>query len=150
VLTSGADDDVNLLLQLSAEKRLNVMKSLTALSKYLGCYDRWQQIRQRYNLKWSSGNESMQSFERFFNDDLTFDSMLQRIKEMIAKTPTQIGNIIKFACLTGLRPTEAVQAVKLINDVDKTTIYYKPERNALEHFHFPDIFFKQTKLTFHS
>jgi hypothetical protein len=24
------------------EESLNVMKSLTALSKYLGCYDRWQ------------------------------------------------------------------------------------------------------------
>jgi intergrase/recombinase len=40
-----------------------------------------------------------------------------------------------------------VESVKLINnDVDKnTSLYYKPERNALEHFRFPDIFFRQTK-----
>jgi hypothetical protein len=40
----------------SREKRLNVMKSLTVLSKYLGCYDRWQEMRRRYNLKWSNGD----------------------------------------------------------------------------------------------
>jgi len=71
--------------------------------------------------------------------------MLQRIKEMIQVLPPAYGSIIKFACLTGLRPAEAAEAVKLINDKDKSQMYYKPERNALEHFHFPDIFFRQTK-----
>ena len=48
-----------------------------------------------------------------------------------------MGNIIKFDRLTGLRPAEAVEAVRLINDVDKTTTYYKPKRSALEHFQIP-------------
>jgi hypothetical protein len=97
VLSVGIPTD---LLQLSPEKRLNVMKSLTALSKYLGCYDRWQQMRQRYNLKWSSGNESLQSFTRFFDDELNYDSMLQRIKEMIDKTPA--GQAISLSLLIWL------------------------------------------------
>jgi Archaeal phage integrase len=141
--------EANSLLQLSAEKRLNVQKSITALSKFLGIYDQWQQMRKRYSLKWTNPNQSLQSFERFFNPDLSLDSMLQRIKEMIAKTPLQIGQIIKFACLTGLRPSEVVESVRLLNlsdggEVDKPK-YYNPQRQALEHFRFPDIFLRQTK-----
>jgi hypothetical protein len=68
-----------------------VMKSVTALSKYLGCYDQWQQMRRRYSLKWSNG-DSMQSFTRFFDDELNFDVMLQQIRKMIAKTPSDGPN----------------------------------------------------------
>jgi hypothetical protein len=143
VLTNG--DAQDLLTIESAEKRLNVMKSLTVLSKYLGCYDRWQAMRQQYLLRWSTGNESLQSFERFFNDELNYDAKLQQIKEMIDVLPVAYGNVVKFACLTGLRPTEAVESVKLINDKDKFKEYYKPERQALEHFRFPDVFFRQIK-----
>jgi intergrase/recombinase len=123
------------------------MKSLTALSRYLGCYDsRWQQMRRQYQLKWSTGNESLQSFQRFFDDELTFDVMLQRIREMIAKTPTQMGQIIKFGCLTGLRPSEVVESVRLLNSELTTSVkYYNSQRQALEHFRFPDIFLRQTK-----
>jgi hypothetical protein len=71
-------------------------------------------MRQRYSLKWTSGNESLQSLERFFNDGLNYDTMLQRIREMVQKLPIQMANIIKFDCLTGLRPAETVEAVKLI------------------------------------
>jgi hypothetical protein len=138
----------NSLLQLSAEKRLNVQKSITALSKFLGIYDQWQQMRKRYSLKWTNPNQSLQSFERFFNPDLSLDTMLQRINEMIAKVPVQIAQIIKFACLTGLRPSEVVESVRLLNkDVEVITgnKYYNPQRQALEHFRFPDIFIRATK-----
>jgi hypothetical protein len=114
VLTSL--DMPNNLLQLSPQKRLNVMKSITLLSKYLGCYDRWQELRKRYHLKWSTGTESLQSFNRFFNDELSLDSMLKQVRQMIDKTPPFMAQIIRFACLTGLRPGEAVDSVGLIND----------------------------------
>lgn len=41
----------------SAQKRLNVMKSPTVLSKYLGCYDKWREMHRRYNIKWTARNE---------------------------------------------------------------------------------------------
>jgi hypothetical protein len=40
------------LLELSPEKRMHIMKSLSALAKYTGRYDGWQQVRQRFQLKW--------------------------------------------------------------------------------------------------
>jgi hypothetical protein len=42
--------------------------------------------------------------------------MLQQIAKMVSKTPGIMGQIIKFFCLTGLRPSEAVDSVGLIND----------------------------------
>lgn len=64
------------------------MEALTALSKYNGTYDNWCQIRKRYSLKWANGNEAIQSLQRFFNDDNSLENMLQRIANMIKKTPT--------------------------------------------------------------
>jgi hypothetical protein len=74
-------------------------------------------------VKWSSGQESLQSFNRFFNPDMSLESMLQQIAKMISITPGAMGQIIKFACLTGLRPAEAVESVRLINDKQEFTKY---------------------------
>jgi hypothetical protein len=145
--TALLSGEVSPLLQLSSiEMRLNVMKSLTILSKYLGCYDKWQQIRQRYSLKWSRPDAGMQSLQRFFSDELTFDVMLQRIKEMIRLLPTFMARIIKFACLIGLRSSEVVESVRLLNSSchGNCNTYYNPERQVLEHFRFPQ-FLRQTK-----
>lgn len=121
------------------------MEALTALSKYLGCYDEWQEIRKRYQLRWTSGDESVKSLERFFNPDLTLDNIYDRIRQMISKIPIQIANIIRFACLTGLRPTEVIQSVRLINHQETLGMYYNQDRQTLEHFRFPDIFLRHTK-----
>jgi len=133
------------LMTLSPRNRHHALAALAVLAKYQGQYDKWMQIRQRYNMKWSSGQESLQSFNRFFNPDMSLESMLQQIAKMISITPGAMGQIIKFACLTGLRPAEAVESVRLINDKEEFTKYYNPERQALEHFRFPSVFLRQTK-----
>ena len=112
-------------------------------AKFSGRYKEFQELKERYNLKWNECN-STQFFERFFNEGLTLDVMLQRIRNMIANTPTPIPDIIKFACLIGLRASEVVESARLLNS-SYTSQYYNPERQALEHFRFPDIFIRQTK-----
>jgi hypothetical protein len=77
--------DASPLLTLSPRNKQHAMTALANLAKYQGQYDQFLQIRQRYNLKWSKG-DSIQHFNRFFNEGLSLDVMLQRIKEMIAKT----------------------------------------------------------------
>jgi intergrase/recombinase len=64
---------------------------------------------------------------------------------MIAKAPIQIANIIRFACLTGLRPAEVIESVKLINRQETLDTYYNQDRQTLEHFRFPDVFLRNTK-----
>jgi hypothetical protein len=55
-----------------------------------------------------------------------------------------MGNIIKFDCLTGLRPAEAVESVRLINDPEHFAVYFNKSRQALEHFRFKQ-FLRTTK-----
>lgn len=59
--------------------------AMEALSKYKGYYDKWQQIRQRYSLHWTNGDESFYALQRFFNTELSLDMMFSRIKDMAQK-----------------------------------------------------------------
>ena len=123
------------------------MTALASLSKFQGRYDRWLYIRQCYNLKWSSGNNSLQALQRFFNTNLTLESMLQKVRNMIEHLPVGMPAVIKFAVLTGLRPSEAIESVRLINGSSRQPVasYYNEEQQTLEHFRFPDIFLRTTK-----
>jgi hypothetical protein len=144
VLLNG---DASTLLALSPRNRHHAMTALANLAKYQGQYDRWLQIRQRYSLKWSNGGNSIQSFERFFNPQMSLDHMIDRVRKMMQALPRPMSEIVRFACLTGLRPAEACESVRLLNDkgvsID-TPLYYNPEQQTLEHFRFHQ-FIRQTK-----
>jgi intergrase/recombinase len=57
-----------------------------------------------------------------------------------------MSQIIKFAVLVGLRPSECVEAVKLINsDKEAFEQYYDPVQQALLHYKFPKQFLRTTK-----
>jgi hypothetical protein len=71
--------------------------------------------------------------------------MLERIRKMIAVLPAFMGKIVKFACLVGLRASEVLESVRLLNCSDTTRSYYNKERQCLEHFRHPEIFLRQTK-----
>ena len=49
------------------------------------------------------------------------------VKQLVQKLSVVYGNYIKFDCLTGLRPAQAVTAVRLINDRETFQNYYKPD-----------------------
>jgi hypothetical protein len=59
--------------------------------------------------------------------------------------PTPMSVAIKFACLTGRRPSEAVESVRLINYKKAFSKYYNSIRSALEHSKFPALFLRSTK-----
>jgi hypothetical protein len=135
-----------LVLSKSAAVRRHAMGALTVYAKYLGCYDRWQQIHKSYSLHWTNGNESLQSLQRFFDASLTLDSMLDKVREMMQVLPAHRAEIVRFACITGLRPSEACESVRLLNVVQNSgPHYYNPDQQTLEHYRFPDIFLRATK-----
>jgi hypothetical protein len=68
---------LNTLLQLPPDKRIHVMKALASLSRFTGTYDNWMQIRQRYRLTWTTGNETLTALSRFFDDNKSMDNMLE-------------------------------------------------------------------------
>ena len=134
VLDNG---DASELLTLSSSNRKHALSALAALSKYHGRYDQYLQLKQRYSLRWTS-TSSVQSLQRFFNPDLTFHVMLSKVNEMIQALPEPMALVIKHAVLTGLRPAEAVESVRLQDDISsirsgrQQQMYYNPERQTLE------------------
>jgi intergrase/recombinase len=59
--------------------------------------------------------------------------------------PADMGAIIKFNVLTGLRPNEAIAAIRLLRASDPKREYYNESRQCLEHFRFPEVFLRRTK-----
>ena len=72
--------DARQLLELNNEKRIHIMKSLSALAKYTGRYDNWQRIRQNFQLKWSNG-DSLGAFNSIFNKKNDLNMMLCWLKD---------------------------------------------------------------------
>jgi hypothetical protein len=91
------------LLSLQPDKRIHAMKALSNLAKFTGEYDKFLLIRQRYNLKWSTGTGKIDAFERFFVDNKTLDSMMQWLRQAIQALPKSYGDFFIFCTLTGLR-----------------------------------------------
>jgi intergrase/recombinase len=127
---------------LGTRDRLNyAMKSLSALSKYTGSYDRWQRIRQSFQLRWSNG-DSLQAFNSIFNKEKDLDHMLCWLKDACSKLPQKYANVLIFNTLTGLRPSEAYLSIRLIHNNMEN--YLNDDTKILEHFKFSD-FIRRTK-----
>jgi hypothetical protein len=140
VLKTG---DATALLQVPPNKRIHIMKALSALARYTGNQDTWRTIRQRYGLQWSTGTEKIDAFTRFFDDSKDLDTMMGWLKEALHVLPARYANFFLFCTLTGMRASEAVEAVRLLHS--SSTSYYNPEQQVLQHYRFPDIFIRRTK-----
>ena len=126
----------------SKDKKLQIMKSLAVLSKYMGCYDKWKDIKDRYQLKWSNEN-SVDTFKKIINEDNSFNNLLEWLKNTSSQISDKYRNILFYCTLTGLRPDEACQSIKLVKEnIDN---YLDKEKMILKHFEFPDFFIRRTK-----
>jgi Archaeal phage integrase len=134
--------NAQVLLTMSSGKRIHVMKSLAALSKYLGCYDDWKDIRDRYQLKWSE-DDSIQIFKNMADPKRDYDSMITWLKDTMSNLPEKYGNILLYDTLTGLRPDEACKSLALIHS--SLEDYLNKENLVLEHFKYPHLFIRRTK-----
>jgi intergrase/recombinase len=140
--------DASSLLTLSQRNKHHAMSALANYAKYTGRYDQFLQLRQRYNLKWSKGG-SLQYFERFFhNKELSFEAMLSKVKQMMKVLPPYMSQIVQFGVLTGLRSSEILQSVELINSGSETLQeYYDVENMMLCHWKFKQ-FLRTTKIAY--
>jgi intergrase/recombinase len=130
------------IIGLSHNKKLQIMKSLAILAKYLGCYDRWKTIKERYQLKWSN-EDSIEIFQNLTNQEKNYSSMLKWVKNTCKIIPAHYANILIYSVLTGLRPTEVLSSINLIKlDIDN---YLDKDKMILEHVKYPEIFIRKTK-----
>ena len=124
------------------------MKSLASLSKFMGCYDKWKAIKDKYKLKWSNGDSSLEIFQNIVNNENNYDSMLKWIKDTCNQIPKSYANILIYCALTGLRADEACKSVSLVKS--NLNNYLNKETMILEHFKYPNIFIRRTKQAFFS
>ena len=142
ILTTNNASDLQLLTQ---EKRIHVMKALSSLSKFLGIHENWKKLIENFDLKWTNSETANNTFFRIFdnhnNDDI--NNMIVWLKEAMAQLPKKYSNILLFAALTGLRPSECWHSIRLIqNDRER---YVNNERLILSHYKYPEIFLRRTK-----
>jgi hypothetical protein len=139
-----ADGNAQELLVLSNDKRIHAMKALATLSKYLGCYDKWKDIREKHQLKWTS-EHGLQTFnDILLNNEENYSSMINWVRETISKLPVRYGNILLYDTLTGLRPDEACKSIILLKEKGQAG-YLNRDTMALEHFRYPSLFIRRTK-----
>jgi hypothetical protein len=138
--------DASKLLSIAETNRMNVLKALVALSKYIGVYDEFKLSLKRYDIKWSNGDNSFNSFLRIFNHK--HDTLPAYLREIQPHLKNNEKIYLKFLALTGLRVVEAMMSfnkiIELYSD-GKLDDYYNKDMQVLEHFKFKEIFIRGTK-----
>ena len=152
-LTSG---DLSSLKTLSTEKQRRVMQSLSALSKFTGCYEQYRQMIKAYGLKWSVNNDDIiiarlikYSGGSGNRNTTDFFNWVRTVKREIP----DFAPFMDFTLATGLRLSEAITSYRLIVELSeqgKLGEYYNAQRCVLEHFRFRELFIRRTKKAFMS
>jgi intergrase/recombinase len=141
------DQNAQDLLVLSPDRRNHVMKALANLSKFMGCYDIWHSLIERYNIKWSS-NDSFQLFRQITNSQHGINSMMSWLNETCSKIPASYSKILLFSTLVGLRPQESISSINLIKENQND--YLQDNKLILQHYKYPAVFFRRTKKAYTS
>ncbi|WP_148687499.1 integrase [Candidatus Nitrosocosmicus hydrocola] len=136
------------LMKVSNGCRVHAMRALSTLAKYTGYYEEWMKIVEKYQLKWKNENyNSINTFKSIFGIDegseQTYSKMIVWIRTSISELPIEVGKIILFNTLTGLRPDEAQKAIYLIKT--NGNVYVNKEKGLLLHYLYPNISFRTTK-----
>jgi intergrase/recombinase len=139
-------DNPSELQKLPVSIRSNVMKSLINLSKYLGRYQSFKTQLKNHGIKWVSTDNSFNSFLAIVNNNHS------NLGEWYSKALEVLNDneklYLRFALLSGLRKTEAIHSMLLIQKLsreNKLSEYWNAEIGILEHFKYGDLFLRNTK-----
>ena len=139
--------DLSPLKMFSSYKRSHVLKTLATLSKFLGLYKEFRDLREAYGIKWSRGDSARIVIKRLLRANNERD-LLDRIRKLKKEIP-QISSFLDLIATTGLRLVEALNAYNLIISLakeGKLREYY--EDSILKHYEYPEIFIRKTKKVF--
>ena len=141
------NENFNEIHTLSKDKRNHVMKSLAALSKFLGMYDKWKSIVEKFNLKWPSEFNGLDAFKKIINSKNNLDAMVLSVRNALNNQdiPLEYRNLFLYCTLTGLRAAEAIESVSIIKNENLKSRYVSKDKDMIKHYEFPDIFIRATK-----
>ncbi|MGP8125693.1 MAG: hypothetical protein ACLQEQ_07525 [Nitrososphaerales archaeon] len=133
---------------LSPDCRRLAMMSLAALSKFMGVYEGWQQVRRQAGLKWQ-GKRAISVVHALLDQEAT--TAMGWLHAVLPKLSYDRRVPLVFAALTGLRPSEACNSCALIYKLSKEgklAEYYDSELSMLQHYKYPQLFLRNTKNAF--
>jgi intergrase/recombinase len=117
------------------------MRGLSALSKFIGCYEMWQKIKRSAGLKWVTTNKEQLIKDLISGNEV--EEAVSWLREVEKVLPQKHFKAIKFILYTGLRPDEGCKAINLIaQDLEN---YLDRSNMTLQHFKYPAIFLRRTK-----
>jgi len=140
--------NLSLLDSFSKTKKLHVLQSLIALSKYCGFYEELKARIKAFGIKWHKPN-SLMAFLRIL--DNSNSDVLQWLKRVSSVLDENSKTFLEFALCSGLRAVECIESFNLIirlREENKLHDYYNEALSTLEHFRFPKIFLRNTKNVF--
>ena len=136
--------DFSEIRDLSEGLRPHVIKSLSALSKFLGCYDRFKALVKDYGLTWGGRSADDIIIDRLSKIENP-DEVFTWIKE-VKKVRPDLSCFMDLMAVSGLRLVEAVNSYNLI--IRNGNGYYNIEHSILEHFKFKETFIRKNKKAF--
>ena len=109
--------DFSALKLLSTEKRRRAMESLSALSKFTGCYEQYKHMIKAYDLKWTVNNDDV-IIARLIkyssgNGNANIADLFNWVKTVKQGIPVFVP-FMDFALATGLRLSEVIESYRLI------------------------------------
>ena len=128
-------DNPSLMLSLKPSVRRNALKSMVALSKYVGCYESYKSKLKSYGIKWINEDTAFNGFLSIFSKQHdTLGAWVKQIQPLISDSEKLF---LRFLAITGLRRTEAITSFNMVIDLNvcgKLGEYYNPELSVLEHY----------------
>ena len=141
--------DLSILHGLGESKRNHILCALSNLSKFLGCYEEFRALVKSYGLKWKSVKPELLMLSRIVR--VEENGLILEWAESVKRRVPSLSLFLDFCFLTGLRAKEAIASwnmVRLLGEKNQLSIYFNPNTSCLEHFRFPEIFFRRCKKAF--
>jgi intergrase/recombinase len=142
---NGLLNDVNGVLSIKNTARNNTINSLTALSRFLGTYDNFIADMKAHGVK-RYKPDAIQSFTRIFNEE-AHKGLGEWFKQTTKAVNESEKLYFQFVLLSGVRAMEGIISFNLIAGLGSkySQEYYNKKTRFLEHFRYPQLFFRNSK-----
>jgi hypothetical protein len=138
-------EDPSKILSLPISRKANIVKSLIALSKFIGIYSEFNKALTDHGFHWDKP-DALDVFNGIINGN--HEDLKQWYRESIKVLPDQYKTFLEFTLRTGLRRSESFLAFSMVQELSKSNQldqYYNSKTQILEHFRFSKLFCRRTK-----
>src|SRR3989304_4801237 len=142
--------DLSKIRELSQSRSSQVLKALSHLAKFLGCYEDYKGLIKNYGLHWVGRSTDDLIIDRLTRTDDP-EEVWRWIRDVKEARP-ELCEFMDLMAVTGLRFIEAFNSFNLIATLTKekklTEKYYDVKTGFLEHFRFKETFIRSSKKAF--